>query len=250
LLSEDINVMYGQSGSGKSYLAAIWGQAIQHGVSICGLRTIQGNVLLIDYETTAAKIRRRLRRINAGLGLEGNPMLYIPASVPIAHQLEALQRYVMQHDIGFIIVDSLARAVGGKITDEEGVGTMFEGLRQLELPALIIHHTNRADEYYGSPFIRAYARNLWRLRSVQNEGTSRLSIQLQQEKENDGPGIGNLGFVLEFEGDPVDPDSVTLSPQDASLVPDTRGSGNSCSGTLKKRIVTACSLIVLVRFLT
>jgi hypothetical protein len=80
----------------------------------------------------------------------------------------------------------------------------------------------RGDEYYGSPYIRANTRNLWRLRSVKNEGTSKLSIQLEQEKENDGPGVGNLGFVLEFVGDPIDPDSVTLTPQDASLVPELR----------------------------
>jgi hypothetical protein len=57
---------------------------------------------------------------------------------------------------------------------------------------------------------------------VKNEGTGKLSIQLEQEKENDGPGMGQLGFVLEFVGDPIDPDSVTLSPQDASLVPELR----------------------------
>jgi len=57
---------------------------------------------------------------------------------------------------------------------------------------------------------------------VKNEGTAKLSIQLEQEKENDGPGVGHLGFVLEFKGDPIDPDAVTLVPQDASLVPELR----------------------------
>ena len=222
LLSEDTNMIYGQSGSGKSYLGLVWGQAIHHGVTVCGLSTIQGRVLLIDYETTPAKMRRRLRRVDAGLGVDGEPMLYIPASVPIAQMIEPLQGYIDKHGVRFLIIDSLARACGGKITDEEGVGMMFEAIRQLERPCLIIHHTNRGDEYYGSPYIRANTRNLWRLRSVKNEGTSKLSIQLEQEKENDGPGIGNLGFVLEFVGDAIDPDSVTLVPQDASLVPELR----------------------------
>jgi len=47
-------------------------------------------------------------------------------------------------------------------------------------------------------------------------------MQLQQEKENDGPGVGSLGFVLEFKGDPFDPESVVLSAQDASLIPELR----------------------------
>ena len=222
LLSEDTNLIYGQSGSGKSYLALVWGQAIHHGVAVCGLRTIQGNVMLIDYETTKSMMRRRMRRVDAGLGIDGKPMMYIPASVPIAQMIEALQGYIDKHKVDFLIIDSLARACGGKITDEEGVGMMFEAIRQLERPCLIIHHTNRGDEYYGSPYIRANTRNLWRLRSVKNEGTSKLSIQLEQEKENDGPGMGNLGFVLEFAGDPIDPEAVTLTPQDASLVPELR----------------------------
>ena len=222
LLSEDTNLIYGQSGSGKSYMGLVWGQAIQHGVDICGLRTIQGNVCLIDYETTPSKMRRRLKRVDAGLNVEGRPMMYIPASVPMAQMVEPLQSYITQHSIDFLVIDSLARACGGKITDEEGVGNFFEAVRQLERPCLIIHHTNRGDEYYGSPYIRANARNLWRLRSVKNEGTGKLSIQLEQEKENDGPGIGTLGFVLDFVGDPIDPDSVELSPQDASLVPELR----------------------------
>ena len=222
LLSEDTNLIYGQSGSGKSYLALVWGQAIQHGVSVCGLRTIQGNVCLIDYETTPSKMRRRLKRVDAGLRVDGTPMLYIQAAVPVAQMVEPLQGYISEHGVDFLIIDSLARACGGKITDEEGVGNFFEAIRQLERPCLIIHHTNRGDEYYGSPYIRANARNLWRLRSVKAEGSRKLSIQLEQEKENDGPGIGTLGFVLDFMGDPIDPDSVELSPQDASLVPELR----------------------------
>jgi len=222
LLSEDINLVYGQSGSGKSYLAIILGQAIHHGVPVCGLGTIKGNVLLIDYETTRAKMRRRFHRVDAGLGVVGSPMLYMPASVPLVGMVEALQEYILQHHIQFLIVDSLARASGGSITDEEGVGMMFEAIRQLELPCLCIHHTNRGDDYYGSPYIRANARNIWRLRSAASEGLGRLSMQLQQEKENDGPGVGSLGFVLEFKGDPFDPESVVLSAQDASLIPELR----------------------------
>ena len=56
----------------------------------------------------------------------------------------------------------------------------FDGIRQLERACLIIHHTNKGDDYYGSPYIRANARSLYRLRSAHNEGQSRLSIQLEQ----------------------------------------------------------------------
>lgn len=222
LLSEDINLVYGQSGSGKSYLALILGQAIHHGVPVCGLGTIQGNVLYVDYETTKAKMRRRFHRVDTGLGVAGTPMLYMAATVPLVQMVEALQEYIVGHKIQFLVIDSLARASGGSITDEEGVGMMFEAIRQLELPCLIVHHTNRGDDYYGSTYIRANARNIWRLRSAPSEGQGKLSIQLQQEKENDGPAMGSLGFVLEFEGDPFDPEAVRLSPQDASLIPELR----------------------------
>ena len=34
--------------------------------------------------------------------------------------------------------------------------------------------------------------------------------------------MGNLGFVLEFKGDPFDPEAVTLSATDASQIPELR----------------------------
>jgi len=180
ILSEDVNVLYGHSGSGKSYISIILGQAIHHGVPFSGIQPRKGNVLLIDYETTPAKMKKRLKRVDAGLGATGDPLWYIPANVPLAQMVEPLQNYITQHEIDFIIIDSLQRAVGGRITDEEGVGMFFDGIRQLERACLIIHHTNKGDDYYGSPYIRANARSLYRLRSAHNEGQSRLSIQLEQ----------------------------------------------------------------------
>ena len=221
-LSEDINMIYGQSGSGKSYCAIIAGQAIHHGVPFCGLGTIQGNVLLVDYETTRVKMRKRFRRVDSGLQITGDPMYYMAATVPIAQMVEALQNYIMDRNIQFLIIDSLARASGGSITDEDGVNNMFEAIRSLERPCLIIHHTNRGDDYFGSTYIRANARNIWRLRSAQAEGQGKLSMTLEQEKENDGPARGTLGFVLEFQGDPYEPDAVVMSAEDASRMPQLR----------------------------
>lgn len=214
LISEDINVIYGDSGSGKSYMSIVFAQAIHHGVSLCGLRTVKGNVLYLDYETTEAKMRRRLARVDEGLGISGEPMLYKIAQVPLVNMVEPLQELIIEHNIEFIIIDSLQRAVGGKITDEEGVGVFFEALKALETSCIVIHHTNRADEMYGSGYIKADARNLWRLRSVQSETEQQLSIQLQQEKENDGPGSGSLGFTLSFRGDKYDPTAVVLEAED------------------------------------
>ena len=217
LLAENINVLYGHSGSGKSYLSILLGQAIHHGMPLSGLRTIRGNVLLIDYETTPATMKKRLLRVDQGLGVTGAPMLYRQESVPLARKVETIQKWIVENSIDFVIVDSLARAVGGKITDEEGVIQFFEALKQLDVASLIIHHTNKSDEYYGSPFIRAYARSLYRLRSVHDQ-TGKLSIQLEQEKENDGPSMGSVGFVLEFVGEPTDPEAVTLQLQDPNSV--------------------------------
>ena len=220
LISEDINVIYGDSGSGKSYMSIVFAQAIHHGVSVCGLRTVQGNVLYLDYETTEAKMRRRVARVDGGLNTNGPSMLYKIAQVPLVNMVEPLQELIIQHSIDFLVVDSLARAVGGKITDEEGVGVFFEALKDLEAACIVIHHTNRADEMYGSGYIKANARNLWRLRSVQNETEQQLSIQLQQEKENDGPGMGSLGFTMSFVGDKYDPSSVILEAEDMRKMAD------------------------------
>jgi hypothetical protein len=112
----------------------------------------------------------------------------------------------------------LARACGGSITDEEGVGLFFEAIRQLERPCLIIHHTNRSDTFFGSSYILANARNMWRLNSAPGESGS-MSLSLTQEKENDGPNMGSLSLSLTFHGDKSDAESVILATQDPALAP-------------------------------
>jgi hypothetical protein len=218
MLSEDINVMYGNSGSGKSYMGIIWGAAIQHGLDFCGLPTNQGNVLLMDYETTENKMRRRFRRVHSGLGIvDDDPILYMTANIPLAYNVEQMQEYILKHNIQFLIIDSLGRAVGGKVTEDDTVNQFFEALHSLEVASLIIHHTNKGDDYYGSTYIRANARNLWRIRSVHSEdsiGTGGLSIMMEQEKENDGPSGQNVGLLMRFNGDPLDAESVTVELQD------------------------------------
>jgi len=47
-------------------------------------------------------------------------------------------------------------------------------------------------------------------------------MTLEQEKENDGPARGTLGFVLEFQGDPYEPDAVVMTAEDASRMPQLR----------------------------
>ena len=248
LLAEDINCIYGTPGSGKSYLSAIWGQAIQYGIDICGLRTMPGNVLYLDYETRASKMAKRFKRADAGLDITYNPSIlpieyrYCETALPqmeeaLMEMLSACWRcrihmdsnpndvLVCEHPedrVKFLIVDSLARACGGNPRDDDQVNQFFQTLRATDLPSLVVHHTNRQDEYYGSGYILANVRNLWRLRAAKEDGQPRLSLQLQQEKENDGAGTNQLGFLLEFDGDPIDPESVKLVPQNASLVPELR----------------------------
>ena len=224
LLHESINVIYGEGGTGKSYVAIILGQAIQYGIPVCGLQPIKGNVCLIDYETTPVDMRKRLLRVNAGFEVsETSGLLYIPAAQPIVHMENELMEYIVKHDISFLIIDALSQANAGSLQDDESIKQTFQSIRRLQTSCLLIHHTNKGNEYFGSAFIKNYARNLWRLQSAKSTDQKRMSIQLQQEKENDGPNNGNLGFLMEFFGDdPNDVDSVTLRLQNAALIPELR----------------------------
>jgi hypothetical protein len=186
----------------------------------------KGNVLMLDYETTEARLRHRLRRVDKGLGVDGPPLLYIRANVPLVRMVEKLQSDIVEYDIDFVIVDSLARAAGSNIISEENVNNMFEALRSLERPSLIIHHTNRAGEYYGNQYILANARTLWSLTAGKSKGEKTMSLKLVQEKENDGPGMEEFGFGLTFEGDPYNPDAVVLTTQDPNAHKDTRRTGS------------------------
>ena len=66
--------LYGDSGHGKSYVAATIGQCVARGDTFLGLKTEQGRVLYLDWELDLEEQTRRGYEVAEGLGRS-----YIPS---------------------------------------------------------------------------------------------------------------------------------------------------------------------------
>jgi putative DNA primase/helicase len=116
-----MSVMYGESNSGKSYLAAHLAFCMARGVPWLGKQLERGAVLYVAGEG-AASIRRRVRAHEKHHGSKVGPFGLIPTSLSLlsgSGDVEALIDLIRsaQSEIGepvlLVIVDTLARAMAG-----------------------------------------------------------------------------------------------------------------------------------------
>ena len=121
LTAGGMSVMYGESNSGKSYLAAHLGFSMTRGVPWLGRQLERGAVLYVAGEG-AASIRRRIRayerhhdcRVGA-FGLIPKGLSLLDGSADLEALLEAIEqaRAEIGEPVQLIIVDTLARAMAG-----------------------------------------------------------------------------------------------------------------------------------------
>ena len=159
--------------------------------------------LLADYEVDYNIAQYNAKRIQVGMGLPSFPIYYRRCSLPLADDLEQLQRHIADIKAEVIIVDSLGPAVGGEMKDS-GIALRFNmALRQLQCASLIIGQTSKDRESkqkstFGSAYFEYYARNIFELRKVQEEGEDELDIALFQTYCNLGRKLPAQGYRLHF----------------------------------------------------
>ena len=105
--------------------------------------------------------------------------------------------------MSFIIVDSIAGAVGGDLQREEGALRFSAAFRQLGVTGLWVTHTQKNTEgkdrsAYGSAFFTNTARSVWEIRGAQEEGDGRKRVALFHRKVNMGKLQRPRGYQFEF----------------------------------------------------
>lgn len=149
-------MLYGASGTGKSFLAIDIAAHIAFGNNWCGYKTNKGSVLYIAAEG-AAGIRNRFKAIQKhnDLNTENIPISVIEEA-PNLHQNDygPLLKSIQKHDnVQVIIVDTLAQVTAG--ADENSGKDMSDVLNKCKklqevtgALVLLIHHTGK-EEHKG-----------------------------------------------------------------------------------------------------
>lgn len=199
LLEKQANLFFGAGQSGKSMLAVYLSVLVSTPFDHSGITVEPGKVLYVDYETDEHEIAHRVRCIQAGLDFQGeSTILYRSGKMPLADDIERIQRIVVEHEIDFVVVDSLGMAAGGDQDKSMDIIRYFQALRTLNLTTLTIDHLNKEGKLYGNVYKFNEARNIFEVKAVIEPGIDRLDIGLYHRKMNNGHLCEPLGFRFQF----------------------------------------------------
>lgn len=200
-------VLYGDAGSGKSYLALhVVGTLAQRGI----------NVMYADWEFSEVEHKLRLGRM---FKPEPRNVFYARCDSSLHTQVDRLRRLIAQHSCQYLVCDSIGFAVDGPAEAQESARTYFKALRQLGVGSLNLAHIPKVQDgkdaqIFGSVFFKAGARSAWFVDRAVDNPKGELRFGVHHRKSNVGGLLSSRGYRLVFEGEhttriiPISPDTV------------------------------------------
>jgi hypothetical protein len=189
LLRHHPQMLFSPGGTGKSLLAS----AIIGELGKRGIRT-----LLLDWEMDGGEQRLRAD----ALGLPPT-VLYQRCDQPLDVLAEAIRRTVLEQQVGFLLIDSVAPACTGRVEDAEVAIEFFKALRRIgTMGTLAIAHTRAEDgeqRPFGSVFWHNLARSTWFLKRVSESASDSIILGVYHRKANFGPLRPAFGLEIRLD---------------------------------------------------
>lgn len=199
--AEETSIWFGDGGAMKSYLALAAGATIASGSSdFLGVYPNERrNVGYIDWEWGAQAHRRRLGRISPDKMAD---ILYVRCDRPLTYEVARLQRLVREHDLGFVILDSIAFGCDAPPEQADTATRYVSAVRQLGVPALLLAHVTKAEDGdkkpFGSSFWHNSTRLTWFVKKAGEYGDTSV-IGMFNRKNNDDRPLEPRGFRFRFD---------------------------------------------------
>lgn len=202
LLSRHPTIIFGDGGVGKSLIALAAGASINSGLPLMGIEPSERKrVAYLDWEFDVWEHKQRLATL-----VDPMPdMVYVPCVGPLRDQVDRIRRVCRDHDIGYIIIDSIGAACGGEPESAEVALQFFEGVRRIGLGSLCIAHIIKDkkkggdDRPFGSSFWHNMARATWLVRKQADSDANRIRVALYNKKSNSGRLSGALSYEINFD---------------------------------------------------
>src|SRR3989344_1327545 len=107
--------------------------------------TMQKTVLFIDEENTSRMIQKRYKLLNASSDLQIHYLTNTVFKITKSECLNYLEKYIEEHNIGLVIMDSLIRIHNGDENTARDMSRVYDGLRRLRtnfpnLNIIVTHH--------------------------------------------------------------------------------------------------------------
>lgn len=227
IVRRKFNLLYGPGDAGKGTLAVWSAVVVQAGLGeACGMRVQPDNqVLYLDWEDDELTMNGRVQAIAQGLGIDPPEIHYRKCRGDLRSQVEQIARYVAEHHITYVIVDSVEMACGAGSGDSaetyqnRALG-LFDALQSCgDFTTLLIDHVSEEGRQhdkpgvvkpYGSVFKLYEVRWAWQMVKDQAAGSRILHAGLYHAKHNNTMLLPPLGFAIEFRVD----GGVVIEPED------------------------------------
>ena len=188
LISGEPTVLWATGGIGKSFFAVFLSTLVQEGIvdSDHQLTVDPGNVMFLDWETTESSMASRFRKVHRGLGIEtASKVRYKRMTQQLIYDIDSVRDEVAEHNIDMVVVDSMGMACG-ELEAAQPVLDFFSAVNSLNCTSLILTHSTKLGQLYGSAYTQAAARSIWEAK--QGEGrydTGSMDLSLFHRKAND-----------------------------------------------------------------
>lgn len=196
-------ILYGDGGSGKSYLALIMAIVMKLGWHDNNLgmkpKPESKDVLWLDYEASEADFQRRLNRVVKGMGLGEISIDYRSCNQVLADEIEELSILANMRQPGLVVVDSIGAACAGDLHGAEAPTRFFNATRCLPGSILGTFHINKEKELYGNRFFWNFTRHAWEVKKQQAEGDDMVSVGLYHRKANETKRFNSVAYNLLFD---------------------------------------------------
>jgi DNA-binding MarR family transcriptional regulator len=161
------SVLFGPSGTGKSFLALDWSLCVAAGLAWYGRQACEGGVLYVAAEGVAGLYPRVAAWLDARNQSPPDAIRFVPAAINLLYPVdvdrarEAITR--MPHPPALIVIDTMARSmVGGDENAARDVGMFIASVDELRrdtgAASLIVHHTGKnGEDERGSSALRGAA---------------------------------------------------------------------------------------------
>ena len=184
-----VNMLFGESGDGKSYVMMWASVCIASGIPFLGKGVKEGPVLYIDEESNESLFKTRMRKVLAGSGNNQTIPFFFTSLNGIdfsnKSDRQELEKYVTDGGFVLVIVDALMDIMPGK--DENAVKDVlpaFQFARHLASKTncsfIFLHHTNRNGGYRGSSAIKGALDNMI---SIKKEGNF-ITFSLEKHRDS------------------------------------------------------------------